>query len=116
MAQQLISPGSFKASASLLRAPDDVVDVLERVLEALDAVVQHVVAQEADGEGGARHQREERQAAPHRPRLPLLRALDGRGRRILKIGYLQLQSAPRGSCLQSTFQQQDRSQTLLYKC
>ena len=52
------------------------------MLEALDAVVQHVVAQEANSERRARHQREEGEAAPHRPRLPLLRALNGKGEEV----------------------------------
>ena len=59
----------------LLRALDDAVDVLRRLLELDDAAVKDVVAPEAAGERRARHQREEAEAAADRPRLPLLGVL-----------------------------------------
>ena len=55
-----------------LRGVDEPVHVDQRLAELLEAVVQLVVAVEADGEAGAADQREEGEAAADWPRLALL--------------------------------------------
>ena len=55
-----------------LRGVDEPVHVAQGLAEPLEAVVQLVVAVEADGEAGAADQREEGEAAADGPRLALL--------------------------------------------
>jgi hypothetical protein len=62
-------------SRHFLGAFDDAVDVLRRLLELDDAAVQDVVAPEPAGQRGARHQREEAEAAADGPGLSLLGVL-----------------------------------------
>ena len=61
-----------RAADLSLRGVDEPVHVAQGLAEPLEAVVQLVVAVEADGEAGAADQREEGEAAADGPRLALL--------------------------------------------